>query len=333
MKPLLIAHAEDPDGVIARTLLMRQFPSGQENVFVRYDRVVEAFEEALTKAEGCSSVYVADVNPNQRLVQAGGSDFTLLEKIAKGREVYWFDHHPGTVLHKDKMTELGINVHHQENQCAALIIAQHYCLRDNYGRKLAKIAQAHDHKNTSSDAENIRIGNELEKIIALGNETLNYSLLLELSRDLQSEQCFDDNFKLRPKWQYYVNQFSRREQHAYEELERSVEIIKAGQYNVLFGYSSPLLSQKPGPFHLRKKYEQQADVFVCLFRPPVRNHMVLTNEKYSFPVLPFVQSLGGGGRGHGGGFSLDYDITPENYQQAKEMLLSQMEKYSQSNSA
>ncbi len=328
MEPLLIAHAEDPDGILARTLMMRQFPSGQKHVFVRYDRIVQAFEEAITEAEGCSSVYVADVDPNLRLIQAGGSDFALLEKLAEGREVYWFDHHDDTLQNKDKLAELGIKVHHQKKQCAALIIAQHYRLPDSYGRKLAKIAQAHDHKNSSDDHQNIRIGDELEKIIALGNERLDYGLLLVLAEDLQKEKCFDEKYKLQPRWQYYVNQFDKRKKQAYAELDNSVEIIKVGQYNVLFGYSSPLLSQKPGPFHLREKYEKDSDIFVCLFKSPVRNHLVLTNKEVSFPVVPFVQGLGGGGRGNGGGFTLDYDITPENYAMVKEMLLSQMENYS-----
>ena len=328
MKPLIIAHAEDPDGIIARALLMRQFPSFQEHIFVRYDRIAEAFEEAIGKAAGRSSVYVADINPNQRLVQAGGSDFALLEKLAAGREVYWFDHHDATLRHKDKLAQLGIKVNHQENQCAAMIIAQHYYTSDPYARKLAKIAQAHDHKNTSSDAKNILIGNELEKVIALANESLDYALLLDLSEDLQYQNCFDERYKLRPQWRYQVGKFNRREEQAYQELDNTVEITAVGNHNILFGYSSSLLSQKPGPFHLRQKYEKQADIFVCLFKQPVRNHLVLVTKESSFPVVPFVESLGGGGRGTGGGFTLDYDITPENHQQVKEMLLSRIGTYS-----
>jgi hypothetical protein len=132
---------------------------------------------------------------------------------------------------------------------------------------------------------------------------------------------------LRPEWQQYADIFNQREQEAYKELDNSVEITTAGNHKILFGYSSPLLSQKPGIFHLREKYEKDSDLFVCLFKSPVRNHPIMTNKGVSFPVVPFVQSLGGGGRGNGGGFTLDYDITPANYQQVKEMLLSQMERF------
>ena len=199
---------------------------------------------------------------------------------------------------------------------------------DSYERKLAKIAQAHDYKNTSSDHPNIKIGNRLEKIIALANESLDYDLLLYLSFALAEEYCFDENFKLRPHWQAYVDEFDQRSQEAYKELDRTVEISTVGNHRILFGYSSPLLSQKPGSFYLRQKYKQQADVFVCLFKSPTRNHIILKNENSNYPVISLLENLGGGGRGNGGGFSLDYDITSENYQTVKEMLLFRME-YSQ----
>lgn len=329
MKPLLIAHAEDPDGILARALMMRLH---QEfgHIFVRYDRIVEAFEQAVEKSD---HVYIADVDLNPRLRAAGGSDFALLKKIT-GFEtslVTWFDHHDGALKNKDKLAEIGIRLYHDSNQCAALLIAQHYFMKDQYDRRLAKIAQAHDYMNNSSDHKNIKIGKELEKIIAVANEKLDYGLLLELSEDLRDERCFDAKFRLNPKWQSYVDLFNQRETAAYQELEGSVEIEK-GEHKVLFGYSSPLLSQKPGSYYLRQKYEREADIFVCLFKSPVRNHIILINEGVTFPVVPFLQSLGGGGRGNGGGFSLDYDITPENYAQEKEMLLSKIEDY-QSNSA
>ncbi len=327
MVPLLVTHAEDPDGIIARALLMRQFPAGQKHVFVRYDRLVEAFEEAALKARECSSVYVADVNPNPRLISADGSGFTLLEKIAKDREMYWFDHHDATLKHKDKMESLGIKVHHHEKQCAALILAQHYCRSDPYEKRLAKIAQAHDHKNDSVDHPNIRIGDELEKVIAVANEKLNYGLLSELCFDLSKEKCFDAKFQLTQRWQRYASDFDIRAPLAYRDLNKNIEIFTLGSYRILVGYCPALLSKK-GLSHLLKNYGHQADVFISLFSPPARNHLLVTHEKSSFQAVSFVQSLGGGGRGAGGGFTLDYDISPQNYQQVKEMLLAQIEKYS-----
>lgn len=332
MKPLIIAHAEDPDGIIARALLMRHFEiqnSPEEHVLIRYDRIVEAFEESIDKAVNRTKIIIADVNPNQRLVQAGGLDFTLLGKLAADRDLYWFDHHDATLLHKNKLTNLGIKVHHQEKQCAAVMIAQHYRISDLYMRRLAKIAQAHDYQNTSSDHENIQIGNGLEKVIALANEILDYGLLLDLSRDLRDQVFFDNKFNVTSSWQRYIDTFNERAERAYKELDETVEVINTNQGKIIFGYCSPLLSQKPGSFYLHKKYARQADIFVCLFKPPVRNHIILVNNGSSFPVVSFLQSLGGGGRGRGGGFSLDYDITTENYSGIQKMLKEQIEVYSQ----
>lgn len=332
MKPLLVAHAEDPDGRIAEALAMRylsnQGADPADRIPVRYDRIVEAFQKAASLAENYDTIYIADIDLNLQLQKAAGENLSLLEKISRGRNVSWFDHHSGTLKNKEKLAQMGIQLYYDKHQCAALLLQRHFSLKDPYSIKLAKIAQAHDYKNDSSDAENILIGEELEKIIAVGNEKLNYGLLLVLSQDLQNENVFDGNFKVLPPWQQYADDFDSRAPSAYQELENSVEVITAGNYTVLFGYCPALLS-KPGAFHLREKYEDKADAFVCLFKSPARNHLVLKTDKSPFPVASFVQSLGGGGRGNGGGFSLDYDITPENYSHIKEMLLSQMEKYSQ----
>ncbi len=341
MKPLIIAHAEDPDGIIARALKMRHYSmtagNPDEHIFVRYDRIVEAFQEAATQADRYDTIFVGDVDLNPKLVQAGGSDFSLIEKLAKGRSMAWYDHHSGTLKHKEKLEQLGINVIHHDNYCAAMLIDVAHGLSerllqrnqdDPYEKRLAKIAQAHDYKNNSSEHKNIKIGDELEKIISLANENLNYGLLLDLSCALRDEKCLDEDFNLLPSWQQYATEFDRRSGEAYQELDNAVEISTIEDNQVLFGYCSPLLSQKPGSFYLRKQYQDQADIFVCLFKSPVRNHIILTKEKSSFPVVPLLQSLGGGGRGNGGGFSLDFDIVPVNYTSVKEMLLSRIEQYS-----
>ncbi len=330
-KPLLIAHAEDPDGIISRALEMRYFCMGgnhfDNHVFVRYDRIVEAFEQAVQLAGQHESVYVSDVSLNQRLIDAGGHDFALLEKLAAGKESFWFDHHDETLSHKEKLAELGINVIYDANQCGSLLVARHFGLQSSYDRKLAKIAQAHDYKNTSDDAENIRIGNELEKVIALANENMDYGLLLDLCSGLRDRAVFDKRWKLHPHWQQYADDFDARKDAAFRELDDSVEIVDAGSRKVLFGYCSSLLSQKPGPYFLRDNHLQSAEIFVCMFKPPVRNHMILTKKDSSFPLIDLLRELGGGGRGNGGGFSLDYDVTPENYKQARETLRSQIERY------
>ncbi|MDP3639843.1 MAG: hypothetical protein Q8R53_01420 [Nanoarchaeota archaeon] len=332
MNPLVIAHAEDPDGLISRALLLRALliddKDMQDHVFVRYDRLVESFQEAVEKSRMHERLYVADLSVNDRLLQAEG-DSALLDQLVSGKTLHWFDHHDGTAAHQKELTKRGITVQYHKDKCASLLVAQHFLLGHPYEKMLARIAQASDYPGPMHQPAAVRLGNDLEKIIAVANETMDYRGLLDLACDLRDEKCFDRQMQLSPAWQEQVNTFTRRESQAYAELKESVEMISQGDRRIVFGYASPLLSPKPGPSYLREQYRDIAEVFICLFKPPVRNHLIFICEDSSFPVVPFVQSLGGGGRGNGGGFTLDYDVTPENYLQIKEMLLEKMEKYYQ----
>src|SRR3989344_1216199 len=257
---LFVAHAEDPDGIIARALLMRYFMTTESNpenhVLVRYDRIVRSFQEAQRKAEHHKSIFIADVDVNGRLYGAATAS-SLFERLAEGRNVFWFDHHEGTEprKHGQELTDAGINVFYQENQCAAMLIAQHLHVTDPYDRRLARIAQAHDYQKFAKpkQARNIQIGNELEKVIAVANENLNDDLLLKLSCDLAEQKCFDRRYDLRPAWKVYADDFDARAPAALKELDESVEISKVGKHTVLFGYCPALLSQKNGPRHLLQK--------------------------------------------------------------------------------
>ncbi len=330
MNPLLIAHAEDPDGLISRALLMRAFfiddKDPQDHVFVRYDRLVESLQEAVEKARTHEALSVADLSVNDRLLQADG-DNSLLEQVAAGKTLHWFDHHDGTAAHQKELNEQGIAVQYHKDQCASLLVAHYFCLSHPYEKMLTRIAQASDYPGPLHEPAAVRLGNDLTRIIALANETLDYRCLLDLACDLRDEQCFDQHLQLSPPWQEHVAAFTLRESQAYAELTESVEMISQGDRRIVFGYASPLLSPKPGPGYLREQYRDIAEIFICLFKPPVRNHLIFICEDSSFPVVPFVQSLGGGGRGNGGGFTLEYDVTPENYPQVKEMLLEKMKRY------
>ncbi|MBS3126919.1 hypothetical protein J4228_02010 [Candidatus Woesearchaeota archaeon] len=330
--PLIITHGEDPDGIIAHALLMRVFSvdDSRNNLFVRYDRIEDAFLRAVPTSNGTDRVYIADVDLNPCLRSAGGHEYALLEQLAGKADVTWFDHHEGTREHKDQLNKLGITVDHDPNKCAALLIARYYELKDPYDVKLSKIAQAHDYKNDCKASKNGLLGDQLEKIIAVANASLDYETLHELSGSLRDGTVFDRKYNLLPQWQERANEFDVRKEEAFAELQNSVEVVTLNNYRVLFGQSSSLLSQKPGPFYLRREFSNAADIFVCLFKPPVRNHLVLINDGISFPLIPFLQHMGGGGRGSGGGFTLDYDITSKNYEEVKKMILSKMEHYNKS---
>ena len=284
----------------------------------------EAFQQAAYS--DAEVIFVADLNLNPRLINKGGENFGIIKKLAKDRKVTWFDHHTGTLEHKSRLEKLGIHVHYSRNQCASLIIAESLQLQDSYELKLAQIAQASDFKDTSKDPENASLAEKLEKIISLANESLDESLLQELTTDLMEGLVFDNKWKLLPFWWSYLNQYNQRENEAYRELDESVSIIHSGGYKVLFGYSSPLLSRQ-GIQYLRRNYGEKADIFICLSKAPLRNHLIITHDGSSFSAVSFAQSLGGGGRGNGGGFTLDDDITSENYEMVKGMLVEELAKY------
>ncbi|HLC97244.1 MAG TPA: hypothetical protein VJC21_00465 [Candidatus Nanoarchaeia archaeon] len=330
MNPLVIAHAEDPDGLISRALLQRALliddKDPQDHIFVRYDRLVESFQEAVEKARTHKAIYVADLSINDRLLQRDG-DSALLEQLVSGKTLHWFDHHDSTAAHHQELIEQGITVQYHKDKCASLLVAHYFCLGHPYEKMLGRVAQASDYPGSLHDPAAVRLGNGLERIIALANETMDYGCLLDLACDLRDEKCFDRQMQLSSKWQEHLAAFIRRESQAYAELTESVQVISQDDRQIVFGYASPLLSPKPGPSYLREQYRDIAEIFICLFKPPVRNHLIFICEDSSFPVVPFVRSLGGGGRENGGGFTLDYDVTPENYPQVKEMLLEKMEKY------
>src|SRR3989338_4336952 len=148
MNPLVIAHAEDPDGLISRALLQRALliddKDPQDHIFVRYDRLVESFQEAVEKARTHEALYVTDLSVNDRLLQADG-DSAILEQLAAGKTLHWFDHHDGTAAHHKELTERGITVQYHKDKCASLLVAQYFCLGHPYEKMLARIAQSSDY--------------------------------------------------------------------------------------------------------------------------------------------------------------------------------------------
>ena len=312
---LTLAHGEDPDGIISHAFL-----ESHEHIFARYDRIGEAFEEAA--GSDAEVILIADLNVNPRLL----SKESILEKLVKGRKVEWYDHHTGTLANKAKLESLGVAVHYEPDNCASLIIAKHLSFT-GYHLRLAEIAQTSDYKSTTEDCEGIPPAEKLEKIISLANENMNDGLLLELVYGLRKGLVFNKKWELLPSWKYYLGKFKEREKKDYGEINDTISVIKVNQYNVLFCYASPLIA-KQAVNDFRDQYKEHADIFICLSRAPLRNHLVLKTENSSFPVILFAQNLGGGGRQTGAGFTLDYDITPENYEAVKGMLVEELRKYS-----
>ena len=129
MRSLHIGHAEDPDGILAKALAMRYHQGDHtDHILVRYDRMVEQFQNAVTLAQkyNYDSIEIADIDLNIQLQRAAGENLSLLEKLSRTGKVLWFDHHDGTKEQISKLAQIEIEVHHDPNQCAALLYQRHF---------------------------------------------------------------------------------------------------------------------------------------------------------------------------------------------------------------
>ncbi len=315
MTQLILTHSEDPDGIIAHALLIRALGikeiNPENHFFARYDRLADDFGKLERRVQDVpkSSVYIADIGLNGQLAAAGGRPYACLEGIAlAAEEKFWVDHHETTLKHGEALSRMGFQLHYNSERCAALLIRDIFGLQGEYESELAQIAQAHDHKKPGSASERVVKGNEIEKVIALANERLDYSTMHKLTLGLAQGKAVDHDFNLQGEWRDHVVEFDTRTVAAYRELESSIVVEEVAGLRVLFAHSPAILSQKPALEYLQTNHSRASDMYVCFFRPPVRNHIILRKQGSNFPAVELCGSLGGGGRGNGGGFSTVEDV-------------------------
>lgn len=334
--PFIIHHGEDPDGIIAASIISQHCHSlGEWDPYcfpIRYDNLQEKFCKIVDFAESIEprQIFIADINYSPQIVTRD-----LLSRLAKAArpslwedKILWLDHHQATrqlrsgVLRGD-FDRMRLQVIYNENQCAALLAAQHFDLnRDSYFHRLTNIAQAHDYAQPGQASEPLAAGNLLEGIICLANSTGDEEILRKLVLDLRNRACFAEDGSLQPKWNTYSLEYQQQRVAALEKLEKSLVVEKTDNYDILFALSPPILSQKPASRHLREKYGDTADVIICFFEAPYRNHLVQgrkgerienDNSKKKIDVVEFCQAMGGGGRNNKGGFTTLEQINDENY--------------------
>src|SRR3989344_3281177 len=169
----IIHHGEDPDGVIAASIISEYCARQQQGMVhcfpLRYDTLEQRFP-ALVEAgaeEKPRRIIVADINAQRQIVEGGLLvPLTHLSSLVDG--TLWLDHHPATAQHQDQLEKIGIEVIFDSQKCAALLAAQYTGLnRENYFKHLAQIAQAHDYAIPGQRNKQLAAGNQLEEIIAL----------------------------------------------------------------------------------------------------------------------------------------------------------------------
>ncbi len=341
---LILTHCEDPDGIISHALLIHALGITKEDpcnhFFARYDRLVSEFEKVekrlgdIASGHPCSSsprLYVADIGLNGTLANAGGSPYALLERITSQlgeKGISWIDHHETSLNHREALVRMRTDLQYHAERCAALLVKDIFGLDTEYESELAHIAQAHDHKKPGSTSQRVLRGDELEKVISLANERLDYTLMNDITWSLVQGTFFNSHFELRQKWKEISSEFDSRKSSAYTELESSIAIEEIAGLRVLFAYSPAILSMKPAQEYIRLHYEKHADLFFVGFQSPSRNHFLLKRADVDFPVIQIATDFGGGGRGNGGGFSTPYDVTSERYAELKEKIVEKIVAYS-----
>ncbi|MBI2102511.1 hypothetical protein HYT55_01630 [Candidatus Woesearchaeota archaeon] len=324
--PFIVTHGEDPDGVISHALLWQLCEQGYKeepagHSFLRYDTLSDelpSFVEIAQAGHPCN-LFVADINFNPANFRRRGKK-GLLDPLREATTfMHWIDHHEGTRTYAKRLHDKGIFVSYSPNQCAALQIARHNkLLGDPYFRQLAQIAQAHDYARTGDVNDAVLAGNKLEGIIALGNASENYDLLLGLAFGLKERTVLTTDLGLVDEpWGEIYGQYEQHKAEALSELEKTLLPARVDNARVLFACASPILSQKPAPRYLRERYGSHYDTIVCFFGAPYRNHIILGNEASPFDIVGACRALGGGGRNNSGGFTRKKAITDfKDYQTA-----------------
>jgi oligoribonuclease NrnB/cAMP/cGMP phosphodiesterase (DHH superfamily) len=331
-RPYIITHGEDPDGIIAHALLMRALeldstdPSSQ--FFARYDRLLTPFSKVKRKLiDDPAEIYVADIAVSPVLERSKWFD------AMSDSYITWFDHHTVTAKLQDDLIEKGVDVHYSASQCAAMLVHRAYLLGDENARGLAKIAQAHDFRSVAENIGSVfEMGDKLEDVICLANAKENNVDLFNLTCAIATDSWREGETQLTKRLENQYDEAQTAKKQAFSKLQETVQVEEIEGYRFLFAYADPILSQKPAPRFLRDKYEKEADVFVSLFAPPCRNHILDARADVPFDVIDFVESTwGGGGRRtntwQGAGFSLEYNITRDNFESTKKRFIEEAKNY------
>ncbi|MBI2146558.1 hypothetical protein HYU22_04420 [Candidatus Woesearchaeota archaeon] len=118
----------------------------------------------------------------------------------------------------------------------------------------------------------------------------------------------------------------QQKDQACQRLEESVEHRDIAGYTVAFALSDPLLYMKLAPEHLGKKIK--VDCLVVLYEGK-RNIIVEGYNRVGKHIPAFCTWNKGGGRGHGGGFTIDHEVTIDSVQNDQEQIARQLEEFFQ----
>lgn len=299
----IVAHSADPDGVIAHSLLERALSRDNEvhHQFVDYPNFVGALEQLVDLPGG--KVIVADMALNDSYKKSD-----LFSRVkGKHGSLTWYDHHEGSITGKSFLEQYCDRIIVAPNKCAAWLVQQDLLPNDDYAAFLADIAQTHDFQKQEPLLE---IGNQLQDVISSGDD------LLRLVGDLASGSAWEGEMLTG----HYFNislLFRQKKQQALFDLDNSMEYDIIAGKNVIFAYADRVLYMKDALEHIKRT--QPMDYIFVLYEG-ISNVILEGKGNIGTTAVDFCKRMGGGGRGHGGGFDVGHPVRRETYGQDKGLI-------------
>lgn len=107
------AHGKDVDGLASASII--RMATGAQIILVDYGNLIEKLKEVKAGDE----VYICDLGLNESLAE---SFLTELERIMGFASVHYIDHHPLESELKEKIVDLGVDLHHSLDECASVLV-------------------------------------------------------------------------------------------------------------------------------------------------------------------------------------------------------------------
>lgn len=107
------AHGKDVDGLASASII--HMATGAQIILVDYGNLIEKLKEVKAGDE----VYICDLGLNESLAE---SFLTELERIMGFASVHYIDHHPLESELKEKLVDLGVDLHHSLDECASVLV-------------------------------------------------------------------------------------------------------------------------------------------------------------------------------------------------------------------
>lgn len=316
---VIVAHRADPDGIISHALLRRAF--GENNIrrhyFVDYDDFLSSLR-TINEKNSNAEIIVADISLNDSYLD----EALFMDLKKKNRSLTWIDHHDKTAINKPFLEQFCNEITYAPHQCAAELVRERYnfCLHPDYDSMLAGVAHAHDFEQRKTLPW--QVGNSLQQIIASGYDL--EKLVHDLATGKAWQEAWIENPVFNINYKHIAADFLIKKEDAYRRLRENAESFEIAGKKVVFAFADPMLYMKDAPEYLKLHYD--VDYVVAAF-DGISNIIFFGKGNIGKSALDFCMAMGGGGRGHGGGFDIGHTVNKKNYSEDKEYLMKRLEEF------